>query len=173
MTSLSETPTHWPWPISIAGLWKPNPLGGRSILNVEAFNAEKASRLPSIAAALAWRDAAVADGWDVRPTYQHEDVDSAFTLERAGWKVSGLARRGAENEPPLGGGEITVWAPDGLQIKVPIVYPGIAELDRMTRWCEHCGREDVHTRRVGFAGRVCDDCHPAVQAAVETPGWND
>jgi hypothetical protein len=169
-----ETPTHWPWPSDVRGLWKSNPLGGPSILNKPLFREMRQARKDGeVAAAQAWRDAAILDGWDARPTYKHEGMNRAFSLERDGWLTMGLARPGDDEAPPLPNGMITVYAPDKLQVLVPIVYPGMDVLASMARRCDKCERMDVDTRRVGFANRVCADCHPEMQAAIETPGWCD
>jgi len=39
-----------------------------------------------------WRDAAVADGWSIKPTYQSEVVEQAASLERDGFHAQVIAR---------------------------------------------------------------------------------
>lgn len=118
--------------------------------------------------ALAWRDAAICDGWNSRPTYDHEPENKAFTLSRDGYKVLGLAR--PETKYTVGSGQITCWGPDNLQISVGETYDWGAIQAGMTI-CAYCHKTDVKTERVGFAGRCCAECLPAMRAAIERPGW--
>lgn len=48
----------------------------------------------------AWREAALADGWTSRPTYDHEAEDRAFTMEHPeGFIVTGLSRPADPDDP--------------------------------------------------------------------------
>ena len=123
-----------------------------------------------IAKALAWREAAMADGWESRPIYQHEDELTAFRLTRDGFVVQGLAR--PEGELSVGSGEIHCWGPDGLHIPVGEVYDW-GNLNRAVETCGYCSAHPVKTTRVGFAGRCCEACLPRMRKQIETPGWAD
>lgn len=126
----------------------------------------------------AWVQAAIADGWKAAPTYPAgpgrkggEPVEQAATLRRDGWVAMAFAR-------PQGWGlgwneqaEITVWAPDELQVQVPLVYDWPALEDNATR-CQYCGKSGK-TVRISFAGRCCPPCRVEHVARVEPPGWCD
>ncbi len=161
------TPTHWPWPNTVGGIWP-----GRC-RDEARFAAITAARLAGqVAAATAFRLAAAADGWAIRPTYGHEPVEQAFTGERDGYAMQGLARPGSEKFLPSG--EISLWCPSGIAISpVPVVYPGFAALAALARRCPQCGAEDIETTRVAFANRACLTCAPALRAKLERPGWCD
>ena len=123
-----------------------------------------------IAKALAWREAAIADGCDSRPTYQHEDEMTAFRLTRDGFIIQGLAR--PEDELSVGSGEINCWGPDGLHIPVGETYDW-ESIQRAVSTCGYCGDHPVKTERVGFAGRCCAKCLPEMRTRIETPGWTN
>lgn len=128
----------------------------------------------------AWRDAAVADGWTITPTYENESVDTAFHLAHAnGFKISGCARPDTKSYPPRpvqpSGGYYTLagWDDRGIGFDpFPAVY-SLAALVALTRHCPICGADDVDTNRVGFADRACATCTPGLRAKIETPGWCD
>lgn len=121
-----------------------------------------------------WRDAAVADGWAIEPTYgDHESVDRAARLSREGFTCQILTRDNSDK----GGkwkaeADINVWGPDGLAVKVPAFYSWEALTAALSR-CSACKATNVKTTRVGFAGRVCEACLPEQRRRVETPGWNN
>lgn len=124
-----------------------------------------------IAKALAWRDAAVADGWSSAATYpSSEDELRAFSLFRDSFHVQGLAR--PETKYTVGSGSISCWGPDRLTIPAGETYDWPA-LQAAVRTCTHCHKSDVPTHRVGFAGRVCAECLPEQRCAIETPGWRE
>lgn len=119
-----------------------------------------------------YRDAAAADGWKIRPTYgSSESAGRASSLDREGFKMMALTRDNSGN-----GGkwkyevQISLWGPDGLAIAPPEIYD-FAEIRARTRRCGYCKDEDVDTERVGFAGRCCGKCLPAMRTKIETPGW--
>lgn len=124
------------------------------------------------AAAVAWRLAAQADGWEVNAGSADEPIERYAHLSKDGWVAHVMARV----EEPGGRwayqASVTVWASDGLQIMVPTVYPGFSALQALTRHCGDCGKHDVETTRVSFAGRVCLDCLPAARKHREYPGWS-
>lgn len=174
-----EQPTHWPWPKDMRKVWLKGPPDrwGRatSVRNVELWNEMHAYRMANeIPAARAFREAAAADGWSLKPTYEHEPVETAFRCERDGFKLQGLARLAdPEPHPTMPIGEISIWCPEGISIKTPIVYPGFAEIKALTRRCPECGADDVDTVRIAFANRACLKCAPTLRKKMETPGWCD
>jgi hypothetical protein len=120
-----------------------------------------------------WRDAALADGWSIAPTYgDHEPVESAARLTRpGGWVVQVLSRDRRET----GRGKafeatIHAWGPDGLAVTPPPIYD-FAAMQSGLRTCLACGATDVATQRVNFAGRVCITCLPEQRRLTERPGW--
>lgn len=152
-----------------APLWT-YPLGHRQrgVRNEALFQRFVEARKVLIAAALAWRDAAVADGWACAPTYAHEHIDSAFTLTKGGWHAHGIARP-ADFKETAGSGSISVWAPDGMHVQAPRLYD-MAALQAGLRYCENCDTHDVDTQRYSFAGRCCSKCRPLLAAIHERPG---
>lgn len=142
----------------------------KAIRNDALWDKIAGARESIIAAALAWREAAIADGWTSRPTYDHENELTAFTLERDGFKVQGLAR--PSQPESMGHGEISCWGSDGLHIPVGEVYDWDA-IQRAVETCGYCGTHPVKTERVGFAGRCCAACLPTMRARIETSGWTE
>ena len=122
-----------------------------------------------LAACDAWRDAAEADGWTIEPTYSSELLTRAATLKREGYVAMVLTR-----DYPNGHIEahVSVWGPDGLAIIAGFPYSW-ADVVAGASACSECGAAPVETVRVGFAGRVCKACRPAVAKVAEFPGWND
>lgn len=115
--------------------------------------------------AIAYRTAAVADGWIAK-----DDTNEHFTKD--GWTMHVLSRD--EGEERRGfyryHASVTIWAPDRLQIMPPDIYDWQA-IQAGIRTCNYCHKTDVETERVGFAGRSCADCLPARRAISERPGW--
>jgi len=168
---------EWHDGIGVNRLW--STVSGLSIRNNEMWDRIILARRPLIAAALAWRDAAVADGWTMTPTYgEHESVDHAWSLEHTeGFKALGLSRPancapGApqQRDDTAGTGQVSVWGPDGLALPSGRTY-SMAALRAGLTTCGYCNATGVHTQRVGFAGRCCDTCLVDVRKMVETPGW--
>ncbi len=125
-----------------------------------------------------WREAAIANGWAARPTYEnHETVEEACTLEKDGWVAMLLSRPAAEvpwkpgtMRPPQT--SISIWGPDKLSVERVVPFD-MAQIEKNARKCAACGAEDVDTRRVAFCNRVCLDCLPSERKRLETPGWCD
>lgn len=120
-----------------------------------------------------WKADAIADGWELTPTYQHESVDRACSLRRDGYHAMLLTR------DPIDGHwdtnpEYTIhcWCPKGIALQVPAIY-SFAALVANQHVCGECGQVRSQTRRVGFANRVCDECYPKAKAQYEKPGWCD
>jgi hypothetical protein len=162
-----------PWKdgIDSAGLWtysSADRFTRKSIRNDALWERIVEAREFLIARAIVWRERAIADGWTSRPTYEHESELTAFTLERDGYKVQGIARPTAPES--MGHAEISCWGPDRLHIPVGETYDWNA-IQRAVETCGYCGTYPVKTERVGFAGRCCAACLPKMRAAIETPGW--
>jgi len=114
----------------------------------------------------AWRNAAVADGWHIEPTYQHESADRAARLRHPEGFIAQVVTR------EKGLVDLHIWGPDGLAINPYQTY----DMDRIRagiRVCMECHAHDVDTQRVGFAGRVCINCLPAARKSHEFPGWTN
>lgn len=166
--------TYGPWKDSgVKGLWtyKTDDTGRRiSIRNEELHKRLDAERTVNRALCQQWRDAAVADGWAIEPTYAHEPQEQAFRLRRDGYVIQGLARP-AHPEWGMPAPSIYIWGPDGLAIEPPLVYDSAAIL-RGVETCSKCHAHPVETERVGFAGRYCAPCATIVRPQIERPGWN-
>ena len=121
-----------------------------------------------------WVAAAAADGWNINPSYRTESVESAATLDKDGFRVLALMRDRGENHDRRYRYEAKVSAggPDGLAISVPRIYD-FALIRKAVRCCGECGKDDVETERVGFAGRVCASCLPEARKKHEFPGWTN
>lgn len=120
-----------------------------------------------------FRDAAVADGWDLKPTYKNEDIDRASSLTKDGFKMSIISRDNTEkNYKYKFEAEISIWGPDGISIPTPELYDFELIRNGLTS-CPVCGAKDVKTVRVAFANRACEVCAPALREKLETPGWNN
>ena len=112
-----------------------------------------------------WREAAVADGWIIRPTYRHEPVESAATLDKDGFKAMLLARPATKTRRNWN--DVHVWGPDGLAIDPPKEYSMDALIAGL-RQCHYCSADDVDTTRYLFAGRCCLKCRKSLR---EPAGW--
>lgn len=129
--------------------------------------------------AVAWRDAALADGWTSKPTYgEHEAEERASTLTREGFLATIITRtpdpKGLQpwNSHPKHEGGVNVWGPDKLAIGPGQFYFWKYLLEGL-RKCAMCKSLDVDTERVGFAGRVCASCLPVAKKKHEYPGWTN
>ena len=122
-------------------------------------------------AVVAFRDAALADGWSIEPTYKNgEAAESYGTLFRDGFTMHAKARVKDVGEKWSYEAEIVLWGPDGLCIPTPRVY-SMDTLIKSLRVCPKCKTEDVETVRYSFAGRCCKACLPEMQRKQEYPGW--
>lgn len=106
-----------------------------------------------------FRDAAVADGWSIEPTYGHEPEAHAASLKRDGYHMMTVTRPESKNH------SVHLWCPKGIAIKVPPAYDFEA-IKAGTRVCAYCGATDADTVRVGFAGRACKTCQPKEEAKL-------
>lgn len=124
-----------------------------------------------LAAAKAWRDAAIADGWAATPTYgDHEAQDSACTLDRDGFRVQVVSRVHKPGERWMFTASVEIWGPDRLAIRTPDTYNWSA-IQSALQHCNYCHKDGVATQRVGFAGRCCAECLPEQRNRAERPGW--
>lgn len=122
----------------------------------------------NIAIVTEWRNAAVADGWEVRPLYDNEPIESAAKLTREEFVVHTISRPAVRHWRERA--DISGWGPDGLSIAIPLPY----DMDRIRqalRRCNPCGAQDVDTHQYSFAGRCCAECLPAMKRKHEYPGW--
>ena len=127
-------------------------------------------------AAIAWRTAAIADGWKAEPIYpatEHsvgESMERACKLTRDGFVAQVYTRS------PSGRwkfeAKVNAWGPDRRAILVPVVYSWEA-IQAGVRTCRYCKAVDVETHLVGFAGRACAACLPEQRRRQECPGWCD
>ncbi len=118
-----------------------------------------------------FRDAAVADGWDIAPTYgEHESVDRAAKLHKGGFTMMVLTREkvGKWNYEA----QVSLWGPDGLGITPPVEYDWQAIQDGI-HVCYNCRKHVEKTQRYSFAGRCCEECLPEMRKQHERPGWCD
>ena len=165
------TETAWKDGIDNSKLWTySGPKFQRKSHRNEKLWAEiAAARRLLIAKAIAWREAAIADGWQCRPTYDHEPMEQAFRMTKDGFIVLGLAR--PETHEACGSGEISAWGPDGMHIPAGETYDWPA-LKRAVETCQYCGAFPCKTERVAFAGRACEECGPKQRAALPR-NWAD
>lgn len=121
-------------------------------------------------AAVAFREAAKADGWTCVPTYgDSEPVERAARLMRDGWVISILAREKVGKWKYEA--NVHAWGPDGMSIRTPRVYD-FQVMQAELRTCKACGATDVPTHRYSFAGRCCEQCLPEMRRQHEGPGWD-
>ena len=120
----------------------------------------------------AFRDAAIADGWSHKPTYNSEDESRACSLEKDGWKMMIFTRTLSAAATCKYDASISIWAPDGLAVNVPRIYD-FQKLKDGETYCKTCGSSNVKTVRYSFAGRCCEKCLPAMRAKHEYKGWCD
>src|SRR6266478_4034061 len=99
---------------------------------------------------VAFRDAAIADGWSHEPTYGSESEERASRLNRDGFSMQILTRsRGNEVLDPARGmhrsvhgkwayeAQVNVWGPDGMSIDIGPAYDWEA-IKAAVRKCPEC-----------------------------------
>lgn len=121
-------------------------------------------------AANAFIQSAISDGWDIKQSYPSESIDRACKLTKDGFVISAIRREGVgkwKYEVSL-----HAWGPDGLCIKLPMVYNSETFL-KAEITCGVCKKEVEKTYRYSFAGRACADCIPEARKKHEQPGWCD
>lgn len=173
---------YFPIPSTVSGIWERDRFGRGSVRNMARWEEIEKERDKARLITSVWRECALADGWSLEPTYgDHEAAESHGTIKidtRIGMfkgHVDARPNRRGEDQRNwmLGSGEVTIWGPDGLQIRVPLIYPGIEALIAATRHCNNCHADDVDTQRYSFAGRCCTKCRPEMARVHERPGWCD
>jgi len=120
-------------------------------------------------AAIAYKDSAIADGWSLK-TEENGNCDY-FILNREGFTMHCMARLHKSTCKWKYQAEVTIWGPDGLQIRVPDMYDW-EEIQKRVDVCMSCGAVGK-IQRVGFAGRYCSKCVPAQRKIQEFPGWTN
>jgi hypothetical protein len=120
---------------------------------------------------IAWRDAAIADGWDHEATYAPtEGEDRACRLRRDGYVAQVISRAGDAGKWKAQA-SVSLWGPDGMSIRPPKTYDWDA-IRRGVETCHYCKAFPVKTERVAFAGRGCVTCAP--KERVKLPAnWAD
>ena len=130
---------------------------------------------------VAWRDAAIADGWILEAVFAGEPAESYGQIKRDGFTGHICAREKTKMEqyfPKTSHGKweyhsaVSLWGPDGVSVITPFPYSSDA-ITKGPRHCEVCGKDDVETVRVAFCNRACVACAPALRAKLETRGWCD
>ncbi len=159
----------WPFPTDMRNLWTRGP-NGKSVRNEARWAALELERLKEAQAAQDWFYAALADEWTAKATYPNEPTAQAFSLEKEGFHVQGLAR--PSTAKMLGGGSIYVWGPDKLALRCPIIYSS-EFLIKELKTCSNCNNYPVETFCYSFAGRCCKQCLPEMKRLHEKPGWCD
>jgi hypothetical protein len=125
----------------------------------------------------AFRDAAVADGWSIEPTYASESVERAANLHKNGFTMSVLTRDKRNDPEHLRGkwaveAHVSIWGPDGLALSVPESYDWQV-IQEAIHTCDNCKKRVEQTHRYSFAGRCCAECLPAMRKKYEYRGWCD
>lgn len=116
---------------------------------------------------IAWREAALADGWTIEPI-STESIETWGRIRNGEFLGHVLARRNVGKWKYHA--QVSLWGPDDLAIDPLRVYDW-PQIEAGIRMCLACGKKDVDTQRVGFAGRCCADCLPEQQKKHEYPGW--
>ncbi len=116
-----------------------------------------------------WRDAAVADGWQMAPTGSNTPAEHRATLTKDGYIVLVDSYAAGTYWVKQDTADISIWGPDGLAIKTPEPY-SMKDIIAGTKVCAECGKVG-ETVRVGFAGRVCPACRVKLAPKLEYPGW--
>ena len=131
-----------------------------------------------------FRCAAIQDHWTMAPTYKHEAWQRACSLERENYKAMILTRDNSpESEYPpaphalgkwLFEVQVNLWGPDGLHIPAPDPYNWQTIKEGIYKCTNpNCLKRVDQTYRVGFAGRYCLECVPAMKKIYEKPGWDN
>lgn len=114
-------------------------------------------------AAIAYREAVIADGWVPKR-------DDGENYTKSGYSIMILSRTDVGRFKYQA--SVHLWCPQGIAINPPNEY----SWDKIVlglRVCGKCKAEDVDTFRVGFANRVCKSCLPSERTRLEYRGWCD
>jgi hypothetical protein len=120
----------------------------------------------------AFREAAIADGWEAKPGSAGELIESYAYLTKDGFTMHVLARR-QEGMKFKFQASVNIWGPDGLAIQLTGPIYDWESIKAGLRRCAECGKEDVDTQRYSFAGRCCADCRPELAKKHEYTGWTN
>lgn len=118
--------------------------------------------------AIKWKCDALKDGWVIEPIYKTESVEFAAKLSKEGFVCNILTKfSGPRWKYEV---DINIWGPDELAVKPPYKY-NWDEIIKGLNTCNYCGASEVKTKRIGFAGRCCENCLPELRKKFEYPGW--
>jgi hypothetical protein len=119
-----------------------------------------------VAALNKWREDAVVDGWECKPIYNTESVETAAELHKNGWTCHIYIR--CEHSI-----QISVWAPDGhALLEIPEKY-NMTNLQAQSFLCHFCNKHfpSQELKKVGFANIACPGCLSTAKQQIEFPGW--
>lgn len=122
-------------------------------------------------AMLAYREAALADGWSLQWMEGDEKTASYSKHFKDGYCMHILSRSQGKHKYKYEA-KASLWCPQGIAIRAPETYDWQKIVEGTTR-CHECGATGVKTVRVAFANRVCEPCLPAAKAKYEYRGWAD
>ena len=122
-------------------------------------------------AAVAFREAAISDGWIAAALYDNEPMESYAHLTKDGYAMHVNARVGNSGCYKYQA-QVSIWGSDGLAIKAPKIYDHDAIFKEGMNRCVNCGAIG-ETFRYGFAGRCCRICLTEMRKKYEFPGWRD
>ena len=111
------TPDYGPWKDSgVSGLWQTvgyDDFGRpKQVRNEKLHIRLTFERVRNRVLCEQWRNAAVADGWSIEPTYEHEPQEHAFRLRRDGFVVQGLINLVQDNKHLYPYGYPTTYVPN-------------------------------------------------------------
>jgi len=121
-------------------------------------------------AAVAWREAAIKDGWIIEPTYKLEPMESHASLKKEGFHATVMARIKTSGRWKYEA-QVSVWGPDRLAIRPPRIYSWEAIVAGLNT-CNVCGNTG-EMFSYSFAGRCCENCLPDMKKKHEYPGWTN
>ena len=119
----------------------------------------------------AFREAAIADGWDAKPGSAAELIEDYAHLTKEDFAMHVVSRRNVGKWKFQA--ELNIWGPDGLAVGLLSPIYNWEEIKGGLRRCNECGKQDVETQRYSFAGRCCEECRPKLAAQYEKPGWTN
>ena len=119
----------------------------------------------------AFREDAIADGWEAKPGSASELIEDYAHLNREGFKMHVLSRKNQGKYKFQA--QVSIWGPDGLAIGLLGPSYNWEEIKAGLRRCNNCGKQDVETQRYSFAGRCCAGCRPEMAKTHEYPGWTN
>jgi hypothetical protein len=118
----------------------------------------------------AFREAAIADGWEAQPGSAAELIEDYAHLSKEGFKMHTMSRRLVNSKFKFQA-SVHIWGPDGWAIGLLGPIYNWDEIKAGVRRCNECGAEDVETERYSFAGRCCAGCRPKMAAQHERGNW--